>query len=153
MPTARVASVTIGIDDYLNDHYRRPGFALRYAVADAEAFHAYLADSWPARTGATHILLPDREATRQGIDNAFARLSGPERFDLVVLYLAGHGEVGSDGRGWFCAADTGPTERGVGPAELDKLLAGIHADVTILLLDCCYAESVVTASAYFRELG
>lgn len=153
MATGHVASIVIGINDYISDYYRRPGFTLRYATVDAECFGAYLENAWPTSTKADHVVLLDGQATRNGITAAFESLDRKKPYELLIVYLAGHGEIGSDGVGWFCAADTQPEEQGITAANLDRLLADVHADITILLLDCCYAESVVSASAYFHDLG
>lgn len=152
MAAPRTASIVVGINDYVSNYYQRPGFALRYAAADAEAFHDYVVRAWPSKDS-VHILLRDRDATTEAIGAAFAKISREDSYDVLVVYFAGHGEIGNGDSGWFCAADTQPSECGVDAATLDQFLKGVRAGIAIILVDCCYAESIVAGSTYLRELG
>jgi hypothetical protein len=142
----RCASLSVGIIDYADRFYLASEMRLRYAVADAEAFHRYVSLAWPSTSG-QHVLLRNGEAVIEQLSAAIASFDAP--LDLFFLYLSGHGETGPAGSGWFCLADAEPSIPSFDGAAIDRCLAGVNADSIIVFIDCCHAEAVVAASRSF----
>ena len=58
----RSASISIGICEYLNAHYRDSSRRLRYAADDARAFWKYTSSAWNT-SDCVHECLTDQVAT------------------------------------------------------------------------------------------
>jgi hypothetical protein len=150
----RCASIAIGIVAYDDRQLRVDHAELRYAVADARAFHRYVSLAWPAvETGSVHLELLDGQASKPSIEAAFTQLSAAGKFDLAIVYLGGHGQREPHGSGWFCAADAASGHRSLDGPSLDSLLALIQASSVLLLVDCCYAEATTADMAFFGRLA
>src|SRR4051794_21259834 len=74
---------------------------LLHAAADAAAFHQYARTAWDD-PGDDHRLLTDGEAAFGSLADALGNLATKGRFDILLVYLSGHGELGKTGAGWFC---------------------------------------------------
>jgi hypothetical protein len=148
----RCASVSIGIEAYEQEAYRTSWMRLRYAAADAAAFHQYACTAWDDATG-VHHLLTDGNAASAAVSGVFEEISKAGRFDILVVYLSGHGEAGTDGVGWFCLTDAQPGAISLGSGQLDDWLGKVSADRVLLLVDCCYAEAAVSGARLFGRLG
>lgn len=144
----RCASISVGIVAYEHESYRESSMRLLYAAEDAVAFHQYASTAWDG-PGDEHRLLADEQASSAAVERAFSELVASGRFDILLVYLSGHGEVGRDGSGWFCLSDARPGEPSLGPRELDGLLGRVPVKRVILLLDCCYAEAVTRNMSLF----
>jgi hypothetical protein len=145
----RCSSVSVGIVDYAHPFYSESAMRLRYAVGDARAFHRYVSLAWPSEDRNQHHLLRDREADIVRLEAAVADIGANGSLDLFFLYLSGHGELGTDGSGWFCLADAQPSQPSLHGAAIDHCLAAIDADCVIVIVDCCHAEAVVASSRSF----
>ncbi len=135
--------LVVGIDDYAV-----PGFHLDYASTDA----AHLLDqlrSSARRFGRIAVYkLVDKDATKEGILAAFARLKAeakPE--DTVVLYFAGHGIVLDDE--WYFVAQNveartveGVKRAGLSSKDLYDAIVGVPAEKVFLMMDACYSGAV-----------
>src|SRR6266851_1424927 len=119
----RCASVSVGIVEYAHRSYSTSDMRLRYAVGDAKAFHRYVSLGWPSAEGRRHVLLCDKEATFGRLREAVASVSDGGPLDLFFLYLSGHGEMTSDGAGWFCIADAEPGVPSFDAAAIDLCLS------------------------------
>jgi uncharacterized caspase-like protein len=137
----RCASVSIGIEAYDHEAYRTSSMRLRYAAADATAFHQYARTAWEDATGVHHVLT-DGNAASRAVSDIFKEIRKAGHFDILVVYLSGHGEVGADGAGWFCLADAQPGAISLGSGQLDDSLGKVSADRVLLLVDCCYVGKV-----------
>ena len=72
----------------------------------------------------------------------------------MIVFLSAHGIVEPDRRGYLLRpAVTGAADDLLEPAALDRLLASVAAERTILILDCCFVEALVGARAYLSQLG
>jgi hypothetical protein len=145
----RCTSVSIGIVEYVHQSYSTSDMRLRYAVGDAKAFHRYVSLGRPATEAPRHVLLCDKEATFGRLREAIAIVSAGGPLDLFFLYLSGHGEITSDGAGWFCLADAEPCVPSFDAAAIDLCLKGVDANHIVVFVDCCYAEAVVAGSQSF----
>ncbi|SMF96893.1 WD domain-containing protein, G-beta repeat-containing protein [Methylomagnum ishizawai] len=138
--------LAVGVSQY-RDHTLTEG--VRFAAQDAEAvrgrFQAQAADLY--RDTPDIRYLRDGDATRANIERemrGFAERVGPE--DVFVLYLAGHG-AGFEQNYHFIPAEarylnqTALRSASLDETLLQKLLAGISAKKTLVLLDTCSAGS------------
>jgi hypothetical protein len=151
MARLRVASVAVGIDRYPAGFFEAGERPLRFAGADARRIHEYIADCWPDSPAGCHELLINDAASMAGLRAAFARLRQLGPFDMLWLYLSGHGRL-RGAAGWFCTVTALSGVPDLDAGALDSLLESVAASVTILLVDCCNAEAVVYQSRYFSRL-
>jgi hypothetical protein len=102
-------------------------------------------------------VLLDSNATEKGIEAAIERMRGDVRADDVfILYLAGHGR-NSAGTFYFLPQDLtfegGRTIRkdAIDQAKLQRWLARIPAQKSILILDACESEGAARSLTIERE--
>jgi hypothetical protein len=151
MARLKVASVAVGIDQYPAGFFEAGERPLRFAGADARRVHEYIAGCWPDSPAGCHVLLINEAASLAGLEAAFARLRELGPFDMLWLYLSGHGRR-RGAAGWFCTATAAPGVPDLDAGALDRLLESVTAAATILLVDCCHAETVVYPSRFFSRL-
>jgi hypothetical protein len=152
----RVASISIGIGNYKDRKYRESTAQLKYAQSDAEAFSKYAqgADDDKTDIAARHKLLIDSKACLEELRAASDAISSAGGLDLFMLYLSGHGEPGSQaGGGWFCLFDAEGGQSSLTADLIDGTLRKAKATNTLLIIDCCFAEAVVSTSSFFNVLG
>lgn len=147
----RCASVSIGIGAYEHEHYCTSAMRLQFAGADAKAFHRYATTAWDDAQD-VHCFLIDQEASRSAVGQAFQALALRGQFDLLLVYLSGHGEVDGHGSGWFCLADAQPRSPSLDAQFLGTLLGQVSADRVLLFVDCCHAEAVTAGMPFFASL-
>jgi hypothetical protein len=136
---------------YEHERYHNSAMRLQFAGEDAEAFHRYAAMAWDDAED-VHCVLVDQEASRAAVDQAFQALPLRGHFDLLLVYLSGHGEVGDDGSGWFCLADARPRTPSLDARFLGTLLGKLSADRVLVFVDCCHAEAVTAGMPFFASL-
>lgn len=131
--------LAIGIDKY------RKMMELQTAVCGAEALKELLVRDYqfsPRRAS----LLPEQNATRTGILNAFRTLARSLRpQDSVVIYYAGHGWLDELGMGYWIPIN-GDLSRPSGLVEhsaLKAILGAIRARHVLLISDSCFAGDFV----------
>ena len=126
---------------------------LKYAAADAEAFHRYAYTAWDSDTDC-HLILTDSAANAEGVAEAFSSLSAAGPFDMLLVYLSGHGERDQKlNRGWFCLADAQPSTASLDGSRLQDLLSVCRSERVVLIIDCCYAESLPMGMSFFSSLA
>ena len=117
------------------DRYAGPINWLSCAKRDAQALYTLFADTM----GAGGVLLTDQDATRAGIESAFARLAETAKpDDLVVVEFSGHGSETHE----LVAYDTVVSDLHLTGIPLDTLgdwLARIPAKRVLCVLDCCFS--------------
>jgi hypothetical protein len=146
----QIGALVIGIEDYANPEYRQSQFRLQYAVEDAKAFVRYLTTAWQDHV--LHICcLENGQATQEAVLAAVVRLA-EQSIDILFVYLSGHGDKDSQSNGWFCLVDAVPGERSFDGTLIDTVFLRVGARTSLLLLDCCYAESVLSNSRFFASL-
>jgi hypothetical protein len=154
--------VTIGINQYAS-----PALTLNYAVNDARGL-----SDWARRlkgklfSDVVFHELYDQEATRDAISNLFGQLRQTRPQDVVVIYLAGHGE-NSEANWYFLPTEFGqglnfPTatsdsrsitafrqsvihavaQKGLPAAAIEKSLVEIGAQRIVLLIDACKSGGI-----------
>ena len=127
---------------------------LRYPLSDADGFQGYLQKAWPRSQPEWHVRLPNGStaATLAAVREAVAGLAKGVPFDMFFLYLTGHGALDGQDAAWFCTEGLAVGERGIDPAELDRLLAEVPARNTLLFIDCCHAARIVQGATFFTTL-
>lgn len=143
-----IASVSLGVGDYGAHAEPSGGERLVYAPADAAWFDSYVASCWPA---ARRILLANADATLTSLTKA-CEDAGSLAPDLFLLFLAGHATVTDVGASFLAYPEGGSAPALVGGPVLDRLLRRVSARTTVLLLDCCHAEGVLSGCSFFGAL-
>jgi hypothetical protein len=137
--------------------YKNSGLTLTYSKADADGLVSFFRGNGSRLFREVDITeLSDETATEANIVQALAALRlRALREDVVIIFLAGHG--GDAGSQWyFIPYDLTTPENeselsthGVSAARLSEELKAFAALKTILLVDACYAGSMLSA---FRGL-
>jgi hypothetical protein len=122
--------------------YSIPKNNLRYPADDARAIEQF----WRSGAGqfnSVHTqVFEDRNATKDKILLAKKFLAGAGVDDVVVLFLAGHGVLDTDGKYYFGTWDFRPgvpSEKGLQYGDIESLLDGITARKRLVLIDTCHA--------------
>jgi hypothetical protein len=149
----RCASITVGITAYDHRRYRESDMRLLYAEEDAKAFFRYISTAFD-EPASKHLRIDESAATLERLRSGFRELADQGRFDLLVVYLSGHGDLsdGPSGEGWFCMKEAAPGRPSLDRRALDEWLPAISAARVLLLIDCCFAEAVVSGSEFFGRL-
>lgn len=142
------------------DNYRDSALALQYAAGDARAFAETLVRQGQGLFAPGEVIvLPDRDATRTGIEKAFERLSARvQPSDVFVLYLAGHGRS-FDGRYHFLPSeaiyenDEALRQGGLSEDDLKGLLRKVRAQKSLVVLDTCHAGAALSLAALATTRG
>lgn len=142
------------------DNYRDSALALHYAAGDARAFAETLVRQGQGLFApGIVIVLPDRDATRIGIEKAFERLAARvQPSDVFVLYLAGHGRS-FDGRYHFLPSEAvyrGEEElrsQGLSEEDLKGFLQKVRAQKSLVVLDTCQAGAALGLAALTTTRG
>ena len=145
-----IGALVIGIEDYVEPWYRQSQFKLQYAIEDANAFVRYLSTAWQDHTLHLHCL-PNAKATEAEISAAVASLA-EQSIDIFFVYLSGHGDKDTEGNGWFCLIDAVRGNPSLDGPSIDRIFSRVNARTSLLLLDCCYAEGVLSNSRFFSTL-
>jgi len=135
----RVFGVFVGISEYADTENNLP-----YTADDARRMYQAMQRGAGMRA-ADGVLLVDRQATLAAVRQAIQRVggeAGPN--DMFVLFYSGHG--GRETRQTFQPADPDGLDETLVfyDAELtddalNELFAGVHARVTLVVLDACFS--------------
>jgi WD40 repeat protein len=152
---SRMHVLAIGVSSYAREDWR-----LSYAAKDARAFGELMQAAGRAKGLYDDVkvaLVLEEEATEKGIAVAFQRLRDDiKASDVFVLYLAGHGQ-NIAGTYYFLPQDLIPgigrtvMSHGIGQDKLQRWLARIPAQKSILILDTCESEGAARSPATARE--
>ncbi|MBN2105031.1 caspase family protein [bacterium] len=144
--------LTVGINAYQNS-----ALNLNYAEPDAHAIHSYFETKAEKLFRSFHPLVClNQQATRQGILSQFEMLESRSRpEDLVIVYLAGHGDA--LGEEWYFIPhdlvypENGDQLRatGLSASEISDIMTRIRAQKILMLVDACKSGQVLVA---FRGL-
>ncbi len=145
--------VTIGINTY-----RNPALNLNYGVPDADGVRDFFA-AQPRKIFKdikTHSLR-DRDATKAGIIKLLDSLKKTRPEDVVIVYLAGHGDT-VDKEWYFMPTDIAYPERkdhvrknGIPASKLDALVNEAPAQKIIMLMDSCKSGAALARTRGFEE--
>ncbi|MEE8297296.1 MAG: caspase family protein, partial [Hyphomicrobium sp.] len=137
----------------INRYEKKTLLPLEYAMADAQA----IAKNLPiySRQIFRHITVTevlDEQATLAKIEAAFTEIATQAKAsDVFILHLAGHG-VAQDGRYYFLPQDFRDlSDNAIDQDRLQRLLAGIRAHKSMVLIDTCDSGTFVKAGSNLRE--
>jgi WD40 repeat protein len=148
---SRLHVLTIGVDAYSQGSGFDP---LPFPVASAnrlsEFFRAQVGNGTPYQDIKVWNPLLDSAATTEAIQSALSEIAADTRSDDVVLiYLAGHGQVDfGDEMFYFASANSSSarlSSTGVSTAMLADALREMNARRVILLVDACQAGGTIEA--------
>ena len=139
-------ALVIGVGSYTQAQH----MDVPITVSDAAAVAAVLVD--PARCGyppAQVQVLHDATATRAGMLAALDRLATQTQpSDTVLIFYAGHGAYGTDGRYYLTSSDTRIANSkvvagtGVSDQELVERLAKLRAERVLVICNACHAGAL-----------
>lgn len=138
--------MTVGINEYAHKE-----LSLEYGVPDSDGIDAFFrAVPSTIFTKVAPSPLRNRQATKQGILNAFTSLAETAPEDTVLVYLAGHGEA-VESKWYFIPHDiTYPLKRsditagGLSMGDVSAVVARTKAQKVVLLLDACKSGAALT---------
>ncbi|MBI1208891.1 MAG: hypothetical protein GC191_16595 [Azospirillum sp.] len=148
-PKPSLHAVIIGINQYAN-----PQLTLNYAVADAKGFVDWAKKQARGSFGKIEVhQLLDRQATRANILDLFKQLESTKPEDVVVIYLAGHGE-NAEQSWFFLPTEFGRTislaavaSEGLSSQMIEQAVVKMGAQHVFLLIDACKSGSLQKAFA------
>jgi len=134
--------------------YKEPDYRLRYARADAEAVVKTFRRMEGKLFRKVHVrLLVDEEATKDNLLDALDWLDREAtQHDVVVVFLAGHGENDKRGNYYFLTYEMDPERlrrTAIRWVEFEDLVTGLNSKV-LFFVDTCRAGNIYTAR---RALG
>lgn len=149
-------ALVIGINAYQDNNIHR----LRFARADAEAFHRLLIDPQLGGVPPENVrLLVDDTATRSGIVREIA-VELPRRVqteDRVIIFFAGHGGVWQDRRfvdgfeKYLVPSDADITAlpaTALSIEELERHISRFESKQLVLFLDACYSGGAAEGRSF-----
>jgi len=145
--------IAVGVDDYADSRLK-----LKFSVPDARAVGDILADAGKSLfAGVVERRVLDADATATGIAAAFGELAQVVKpNDVFVLYFAGHG-ITQNGSYYFLPQNfvyqspASIESEGIDQGQIQKWMASISAQKSILLFDTC--ESGTVAELAFATRG
>jgi len=148
----RIAAAIFGVSEYTDDTLNADTHKLSFAANDAGSFARYMRAAWPTNTDENLVeCWTDRAATMPRWSSSISRIANAKP-DLFIAYLAGHAIQTGNSAAAFCLTDTQDENTAVTAAVIDQAFNLVGADVSILFLDCCHAEAVVSGTAFFGGL-
>lgn len=151
LPTLHI--LTVGINKY-----RDARLDLDYGVADADAILHQFSESQGAFGRVASTRLIDAGATRAAIIRALTALQNAPPTEVLVVYLAGHGEI-EDGDWYFLPHDfvfsrEGIKRTGISATTFRDLLSRVGPQRVLVLIDSCKSGGSIDtlATAIDRKL-
>ncbi|MEI8395251.1 MAG: caspase family protein [Rhodospirillaceae bacterium] len=141
--------VTVGINKYAN-----PQMTLNYAVADAKGFVDWAKKQVNPDFAKIEVhQLFDGAATRAGILGQLQALKSTKPEDVVMIYLAGHGE-NANGSWYFLPTEfgrsmslAGVSSEGVSSQMIEDGILKMGASRVFMMIDACKSGSLSKAFA------
>ncbi|HBE77520.1 MAG TPA: peptidase C14 [Firmicutes bacterium] len=128
-------ALVIGLHNY-------PHASLLGCIGDAKEIYRILKEHEDQTVNfGCKILIDEKgQVNRQQIKNQIIELFEAEKYEAVLLYFAGHGNIDAAG-GYILASDE--YKEGVSMAEILTLANQSKANNKIIILDCCHAGAIV----------
>jgi hypothetical protein len=147
-----LGAIVLGVSAYQYEVEVVHAPKLKYTVKDADAITEYLESCWPEESGALVITIPETRADLGELRKAFAELAAAGPYDLLLIYLSGHGFASAPTPGFILQPNAAGGLSLATAEELDLLLSSVKATRTAFMLDCCYAEAVISGMQFFKSL-
>ncbi|AZV19312.1 caspase family protein [Mesorhizobium sp. M7A.F.Ce.TU.012.03.2.1] len=146
MKAQRTLTICIGISAYPTN-ILQPGEApLRFLAKSACDLSALFQRIWPGPE-CKHRIIIDEAASLARFEEMLASETG--EYDLLVLYLGGHGRIGVGNEFQFLLHEQLPEKAAVSAHNIDLVLARSKAANVALLLDACYAGAYGDNETFF----
>ncbi len=138
--------------------YKNPALNLNYAEPDARALVGFFQGAGGGLFKHVYVTnYYNDQATKTAITGQLTQLESTNPQDVVVLYLAGHGE-NVDGKWYFIPYELTYPERedevktgGLSSDELSGFIRKIKAQKILVLIDACKAGAVLVAFRGFED--
>lgn len=132
--------------------YAQSEFDLLYAAKDAADIANHFKTSTDLFTNVYTMTITDTNATADKIKSAkdFLMKSGVD--DQVIVFVAGHGLVGSHFDYYFATYNVdfyNPSENGLPYEEIENLVDGIPARKKLILMDTCHSGEIEAEDVQF----
>lgn len=145
--------LSVGINEYKN-----PSLNLNYAEPDAKALADFFRQNGDDLFRKTQIMdVYNSQATKEGILSKLKELQNTEPQDVVLIYLAGHGESLNE-KWYFIPHELTYPEReedviakAISSDELSNLIKNIKAQKVLVLIDACKSGAVLLAFRGFED--
>jgi WD40 repeat protein len=145
--------LAVGINTYKN-----PALSLNYAEPDARGIVDFFKNKGTGLFKHVYIKeIYNEEATKTGIIAIFTQLQNTNPQDVVLIYLAGHGENVND-KWYFIPYELTYPEReedvkaqGLSSEELAGYIQKIKAQKVLVLIDACKAGAALVAFRGFED--
>ena len=138
--------------------YRNPALNLNYAVPDAKGITDFFNEKGKGlfkKVDVTNVY--DENATRINITAKLKGLENTNPQDVVLIYLAGHGENISD-KWYFIPYELAYPERedevkskGISSDDIAGLIRNIKAQKVLVMIDSCKAGAMLIAMRGFED--
>lgn len=146
--------LAIGINQYKN-----ASLNLNYGVPDAKGMLDAFGKGGQSMFDTVNLIgVYDKDATKENILAAIQNLRNSDPNDVVVVYLAGHGELLDNGEWYFLPYDVVYPERpeqvkrlGISSSELNAGIAEIGGRKVMLLIDSCKSGGALAKFRGFEE--
>ncbi len=144
--------LAIGISAYANSV-----LDLDYAQSDAAAIASFF-DKRKSKSklhkSVKVIEIYDKEATKEGISSAFRELQQAKSEDVILIYLAGHGDM--SGKDWYFVPhdliypedSSRLKDDGISRSELERWITDIPAKKIVVLVDACKSGAMLASRGY-----
>ena len=138
--------------------YRNPALNLNYAVPDAKGIIDFFQAQGTGLFEKVNVAdAYDENATKTNITAKLKGLENTKPQDVVLIYLAGHGENISD-KWYFIPYELAYPEReddvkskGISSDELAGLIRNIRAQKVLVMIDSCKAGAMLIAMRGFED--
>ena len=145
--------LTVGINEYKN-----PALNLNYAGPDAKGIVDFFRENAKKLFKTTDIIdIYNEQATKAGIVSKLKQLENTNPQDVVLIYLAGHGD-NIDEKWYFIPYDLTYPEReediktkGLSSDEISAFIRNIKAQKILLLIDACKSGAALVAFRGFED--
>lgn len=150
---ARLHLLVVGINQYMNS-----ALNLNYAEPDARGIKDYFTAGYRNLFTTLQVNeLYDSQATGTAIVSNLEKLQQTAPEDVVLIYMAGHGEA--VGRDWYFIPhevvyperEERVQKQGVSAKKLSELIKKITAGKVLLLMDSCKSGAALIAFRGFQE--
>lgn len=138
---------SVGINEYKNSSLN-----LNYAKPDARAIAEFFKQTGSELFNRVETMeIYNSEATKDNIISRLGQLKETNPRDVVIIYLAGHGET-IDDKWYFIPHEVIRPERedevksnGISSDEFSRLISGIKAQKVLVLIDACKSGAMLIA--------
>lgn len=143
----RALTVCVGVSAYPSSILRSGERPLEFLAKSAAALSRLFEEVWPVTTGSKHLLFTDADATLANVKQVISSQAG--EYELLVLYLGGHGRGNEDPFQFLFFGDTASAAIGHS-SDIDALASLPSASNVVILMDACYSGTYGNETNFLR---